>query len=66
MEFFILRWWVWFHVVVAYQAASATTLLQDALKASPVCLLTMLDPWKTSMMARYSTCPGHENLLILN
>jgi hypothetical protein len=52
--------------VVAYQAASATTLLQDALKASPVCLLTTLDPWKTSVMARYSTYPGRKTLLILN
>jgi hypothetical protein len=57
-----LRWWLWFHAVMACQAALATTSLQDALKAGPVCLLTTLDSWKTSTMAQYSTSYGHGTL----
>jgi hypothetical protein len=50
---------------MAYQAASATTSLRDALKAGPLCLQRTLDPRKISVMALNSTHPGRGTSLIL-
>jgi hypothetical protein len=41
-------------------------ITQGALKAGPMFLLTTLDLWKTSTMARHSTRPGRGTLLIMN
>jgi hypothetical protein len=51
--------------VMAYQAASATTSLIDALKASTWCLQRTLGSEKTSATTLNSTYPGRGNPLIL-
>jgi hypothetical protein len=66
MEFFSLWWCMRFHAVIACRAASATSSLQDALKASPMCLLTTLGSLKISMTTQNSSHPRHGTLLILN
>jgi hypothetical protein len=53
------------HEVMDYQAASATTSLHDALKASPLCLQRTVDPRNISTMALNSTCPRCRTSLIL-
>jgi hypothetical protein len=66
MEFFSLQWCMRFHAVIACHATLATTSLQDALKAGPMCLLISLGPLKISTTAWSSSQPGHMTLLILN
>jgi hypothetical protein len=65
MEFYSQLLLLRTHEVMAYQAASATTLLQDALKASPLCLERTLDPRKISVMSLNSTRPRRGTSLIL-
>jgi hypothetical protein len=43
MEFCNRLLLLWTHDVMAYQVASATTSLREALKASPLCLQRTLD-----------------------
>jgi hypothetical protein len=50
---------------MAYQAASATMSLRDALKAGPLCLQRTLDPRKISAMTLNSTRPRCGTSLIL-
>jgi hypothetical protein len=58
MEFYSRLLLLWTHEVMAYLAPSATTSLQEAPKAGPLCLQRTLDPKKISAMALNSTRPG--------
>jgi hypothetical protein len=65
MEFYNSSLLQWLQEVMAYQAASATTSVIDALKASPWCLQRTLGLEKISATALNSTHPGHGTPLIL-
>jgi hypothetical protein len=65
MEFYSRLLLLWTHEVMACQAASATTSLQNALKVGPLCLQRTLDPRKISVVALNSTHPRCMTSLIL-